>query len=92
MLAAVGPTLVAGFVGLLGAATVVAGALVGMTTTPVTSPFTPSFCLAPIVCRAERVAALFATAAAFSSTVRGTRGFEAIPKSASTSGEAAKDA
>lgn len=56
-----------------GVGTAGTGAVTGETTTPVTSPFTASLCFGPIVCRAARVAARFATAAVFSSVVRTTR-------------------
>ncbi len=57
---------------------------------PVTAPLTPFFCLAPIVCRAARVAARFAAAAALASTVSGVHAFGWTPKSASTSGAVPK--
>jgi hypothetical protein len=85
--AAVGATLVAGTVGLLWVGTVGAEARTGVTTTPVTSPVTACFRFDPIVCRAARVEARFAAAAAFSSSVRAARDLREIPKSASTSGE-----
>jgi hypothetical protein len=87
LLAAVVPTLVAGAVGLLGGVTVGAEAVIGVTRTPVTSPLIAFFCFVPNVCRAARVEARFAAAAALTSTVSGARDFGWIPKSASTSGE-----
>ena len=47
---------------------------IGLTTTPVTLPFTASFCRAPFVPRAARVDLAFATDAAFCSGVSGVRG------------------
>ena len=88
MLAAVGPPLVAGVVGPLVAGTGVTlgAALIGVTRTPVTLPLIAFFWFDPIVCRAARVEARFAAAAALASTVSGSRVFGVIPKSASTSG------
>jgi hypothetical protein len=54
----------------------------------VTVPLSSCFCLLPIVCRAARVAARFAAAAAFCSIVSGVGAFLGLmPKSARTSGE-----
>jgi len=58
-----------------GVVTVGGAAVIGVMTMPVTSPLTAFFCCDPIVCRAARVAARFAAAAALASTVSGTRTF-----------------
>src|SRR5579883_209071 len=77
--AAVGVT--AGGAGVTGASS---GAVTGVTTMPVTFPFTTFFCFLPAVWRAARVALALAAAAAFSSGVRVAVFGGAKPKSAST--------
>lgn len=57
------------------ACTTGAAATMGVTTTPVTVPLIPFLAFALFVPRAARVAALFAVAAAFCSTVSGVAAF-----------------
>src|SRR5271165_2419357 len=63
----------------------VAALVTGLITTPVTSPFTASFCFRLVVPRAARVALSFAVAAARCSVVSGLRALGGgKPKSASS--------
>jgi hypothetical protein len=91
--AALALPLVAGVLAPFDVAVVGAGATIGVRTTPVTLPFTALRCFDPITFRFARVAARFAAAAAFCSTVKGVRAFfGARPKSASTSADVPKAA